>query len=222
MQESSSGQVINLPAYDSTRIHFGFSIAINSDGFAVKPISNLSSHFDDTLKGISSQSYAGFNLGIIAEYKITNHVKLRFSPDLSFATRDFAYSFANKYDTFLVDKMIQSTFLDFPVDIKIETKRFTNFQFYALGGLKYTIDLAQGPQYTSSNLSSNNVALKEDDLAYEGGVGMGFYFKHFKFSIDEKFSMGMINLLIPYNSVYTESIQSIHSFVFLTSFNFRI
>src|SRR5581483_10417605 len=96
---NAQAQEMNLPAYDHVRMHFGFIIAYNSTNFFVQPIANLSSHFSDTIKGIYSKPMGGFDLGIVAELKISKYLKLRFVPDLSFATRTLTYSVLSPVDT---------------------------------------------------------------------------------------------------------------------------
>lgn len=213
---------MNLPAYDHARIHFGFIIGVNSTNFFIQSISDLGHHFDGTLKGISSQPQTGFNLGIVSELKIGTYLKLRFVPDLAFAERDLAYSFAGPADTFTTIKKIESTFLDFPLDIKLISKRLNNFQAYILTGIKYVTDLASQSNVNQQLAGTNaTVRLIRNDYAYEAGVGAQFFLPYFKFGIEMKISQGIRNLIIPDNSVYTQSIQTLRAKVFLLSFTFE-
>lgn len=218
----ANAQEMNLAGYDHTKLHFGFIIAYNTTNFFVQPVANLGSHFGDSLKSISSQPEGGFNLGIVAEGRIGKYLKVRFVPDLSFATRDLAYSFASKLDTFVIDKQIQSTFLDFPLDVKLISKRLNNFQAYILAGGKYITDLASQSNVDQS-LAGNNatVRLIRNDYAYEAGGGLQFFLPYFKFGIEFKLSMGLRNLFIPDNTIYTQSLQTLRSKVFLLSFCFE-
>jgi len=222
MGEKSNAQSMNLPAYDHTYLHFGFIIAINSTNFFLQPISDLGSHFKDTLKTISSKPETGFNLGIVTELKIGPYLKLRFVPDLAFSTRDLEYSFDGTVDTFTIVKQVQSTFLDFPVDVKLISKRLDNFQAYVLAGGKYITDLASQSN-VDQNLAGANatVRLIRNDYAYEAGAGMQFFLPYFKFGIEMKLSMGIRNLLVRDNTVYTESLETLRSKVFLISFCFE-
>jgi hypothetical protein len=211
-------QQMSLSSYDSTRIHFGFTFGINYANLSVQPVSNLSSHFNDTLKGIHTHGQSGFNLALQAEFKITKSIHLLFSPDLAFSERDLIYSFAG-VDTFTVLQRVESTFLDFPLDIKLLSKRFNKTQLYILGGAKYTIDLA-AQRNANQQTASYAVPLKQDDIAYEAGAGVQFFFRSFRLGIDAKYSMGTQNLLKPDNTIYTQSIESLHSQLFLLSFTF--
>ncbi|HTB07147.1 MAG TPA: outer membrane beta-barrel protein [Bacteroidia bacterium] len=217
----ANAQEMNLQAYDHTYMHFGFIIAYNSTNFFVQPISDLSAHFKDTLKSISSEPQGGFNLGIVTELKIGPYLKLRFVPDLAFSTRILTYNFAG-VDTFTATKKVQSTFLDFPVDVKLISKRLTNCQAYVLGGLKYITDLASQKGVDQSLAGANaTVRIIRNDYAYEAGAGMQFFLPYFKFGIEFKVSMGVRDLLIRDTSVYTESLETLRSKVFLVTFTFE-
>lgn len=219
--EQSHAQQMNLPAYDHTRIHFGFIIGINSTNFFVQPIANLPSNFNNSVKSISSQPKTGFNLGIVTELKIGPYLKLRFVPDLAFSERDLAYSIVGA-DTLTVLKKVESTFLDFPVDVKLISKRLTNCQAYVLGGLKYITDLASQKGVDQALAGVNaTVRIIRNDYAYEAGVGMQFFLPYFKFGIEFKVSMGVRDLLIRDTSVYTESLETLRSKVFLVTFTFE-
>jgi len=222
MGGKAQAQEMNLAGYDHTALHFGFIIALNSTNFFVQPVANLGSHFNDTLKTIYSKPETGFNLGIVAEAKIGKYLKIRFVPDLSFATRDLAYSFLSKKDTFIIDKQVQSTFLDFPVDIKLISKRLNNLQAYVIAGGKYVTDLASQSNVNQSLAGANaTVRLIRNDYAYEAGGGVQFFLPYFKFGIELKLSQGIRNLIIPDNTVYTQSLQTLRSKVFLISLCFE-
>jgi len=211
----------NLPAYNRTRVHFGFIIAVNSTNFSLQPISNLAGRFADSLKTVRSAPQSGFNLGIVSELKIGKYLKLRFVPDLAFSERDLAYSFAGM-DTFTVTKKIQSTFIDFPLDIKLISKRQKNFEAYVIGGIKFITDLASQKNVNENLLGGDEVVrLIRDDYAYEAGAGIEFYLPYFKFGLEFKLSEGVRNLLIPDNTVYTQSLEYLRSQVFLVSFTFE-
>ena len=212
---------MNLPAYNRTWLHFGFILAINSTNFALQPISDLAGHFDDSLKTIRSAPQTGFNLGIVSEVKIGKYLKLRFVPDLAFSERDLAYSFMG-VDTFMVTKKIPSTFLDFPLDVKLISKRLKNFEAYVLAGGKYVTDLASQRNVNENLLGGNEVVrLIRNDYAYEAGAGVEFYLPYFKFGIEGKLSMGLRNLLIKDSTVYTQSLEYLKSKVFLLSLTFE-
>jgi hypothetical protein len=211
----------NLPAYNRAHLHFGFILAINTSNFVLQPVANLSSLFKDSLKTIRSAPQSGFNLGIVSELKLGPYLKLRFVPDLAFAERDLLYQFEG-IDTFNVPKKINSTFIDFPLDLKLISKRQKNFEAYVLAGFKYVTDLASQASVNESLLGGNEVIrLRRNDYSYEAGGGIEFYLPYFKFGLELKLSQGVRNLLIPDNTVYTQSLEYLKSKVWLLSFTFE-
>jgi hypothetical protein len=217
---------MNLPGYNRAIVHFGFIIAVNSTNFDVQPIANLAGHFADSLKTIRSTPEAGFNLGIVSELKLGKYLKLRFVPDLAFSQRDLAFFFMgiSGKDTinYTVLKKIPSTFLDFPLDLKLISKRQKNFEAYVLGGGKYVTDLASQRNVNESLLGGNEVIrLIRNDFSYEAGAGIEFYLPYFKFGLEIKLSEGLRNLLIKDSTVYTQSLEYLKSRVFLVSLTFE-
>ena len=134
-----SQQAINLPQYTHQRLHFGFIIAGNTASFYIKPAPNLQRF--DSLRSIRSKPQTGFDLGIVAEFGITRYLKIRFVPSLGFTNRQLAYSFDAPDGAFTVDKTLQSVFLNFPVDLKLISKRLNNFEAYVIAGGKFANDL---------------------------------------------------------------------------------
>lgn len=211
----------NLPSYTNATLHFGFILAINTTNFAVVPVANLASRFNDTLKSVRSAPSSGFNLGIVSELRLSRYLRLRFVPDLAFSQRNLNYSFAG-IDTFQVSKQVQSTFIDFPIDLKLISKRQKNFEAYVLAGGKYITDLSSQQSVNQSLAAANaTVRLIRNDYAVEVGGGIEFYLPYFKFGIEFKLSRGVRNLLVPDNTVYTESLQGLYSQVYLLSFTFE-
>ncbi len=209
----------NLPTYYKERIHFGFTIGVNRANFIIHP----APHFErfDSLKTVESVPKYGFNLGIISELMLHQYVTLRFIPNLSFAERNLQYYFEGT-DTILRKKSIESTFLNFPLDLKLRSKRVENFGAYILVGGSYSLDLASKRKATTSTDPNEQIVkLKRDDFGYEVGAGAEFYLEYFKFAIEGKLSIGTRNLLIKDNTIYSNSIDKLNSKVFLISLTFE-
>ena len=209
----------NLPTYYKKKLNFGFTIGINRANFIIHP----APHFErfDTLKSVQSIPKFGFNLGIISELRLHEYITLRFIPNLSFAERNLQYDFQG-FDTIVRKKTIESTFLNFPLDLKLRSKRLGNFGAYILAGGSYSLDLAsKRKSVTSTDPNEQIVKLKRDDFGYELGAGAEFYFEYFKFAIEGKLSIGTKNLLIKDNTIYSNSIDKLNSKVFLVSITFE-
>jgi hypothetical protein len=209
----------NLPNYYHEKLHFGFTLGINRANFLIRPVENFERF--DTLKAVLSQPKMGFNLGIVSELRLHKYVTLRFVPNLSFAERNLEYYFEG-VDTIVRSKMIESTFLNFPLDLKLRSKRVKNFGAYILAGGGYSLDLASKRNTLQSvDINDQIVKLKRDDFSYEVGAGAEFYLQYFKFAIEGKMSIGTTNLLIKDNTIFSNSVEKLNSKVFLISLTFE-
>jgi hypothetical protein len=208
----------NLNNYYKETLNFGFTLGVNRTNFIIHP----ASHFErfDTLKWVRSQPKTGFNLGIVSELRLHEYITLRFVPNLSFAERNLEYYFAG-FDTIVRKKTIESTFLNFPLDLKIRSKRVKNFGAYVLAGGGYSLDLASKRKVQNTTGTDAIVKLKRDDFSYEVGAGAEFYLEYFKFAIEGKLSIGTTNLLIKDNTIFSNSVDKLNSKVFLISITFE-
>jgi len=214
-----SQDVINLPGYTRAHYHFGFIIGYNTSSFYINPSPNIARF--DSLKTIRSVPQGGFDLGIVAELSLFRYLKLRFVPSLGFSDRQIAYNFEG-VDTFTVTKDIQSVFLNFPLDLKLVSKRLQNFGAYVIAGGKYATDLASQNDVNQQLAGAHaTVRIDKNDLYYEAGGGVEFYLPYFKLGIELKVSQGTRNLIIPDNTVYTKSINGLYSKTYLFSLTFE-
>lgn len=218
----------NLPKFYKQHIHFGFSIGVNNTDFRVHtvPNSQLYTSMIDTvnypgdtldLKSISTKPETGFNLGIICDVRLQEYIRLRFLPNIAFGSRQLKYSFTGT-DTFTVVKKVESTFINFPVDLKIQSKRLGNFGAYVVGGGNYSIDLASQKKQKADD---QVVRLKSNDIYYEAGGGLDFYLQYFKLSLEGKLMVGVKNILIQDNKLFTRPIDKLNSHIFLFSITFE-
>ena len=220
---AQAGNRGNLMSYYKNYVNFGFYLGVNRTNFAITPVHNWQSIAGDSLKSILSSPQTGFNLGIVSELRLQEYVTLRFLPDIAFGQRNLEYHFQSVHDTFDIVKKVESTFLDFPLDLKVRSKRFGNFAAYMLGGGKYTLDLASQKDVNNGNVTAAQqvVKLGKNDFCYEAGAGVDFFLPYFKFGLELKLSMGLKNLLIKDNTIFSQTLDNLHSKVFLVSFTFE-
>jgi hypothetical protein len=208
----------NLPDYYKEILNVGTTFGINRANFILEP----AEHFErfDSLKWVRSSPKSGFNLGLIGELRLQQYITLRFVPNLSFAERNLQYYFEG-HDTIVRTKKIESTFINFPLDIKLRSKRVGNFGAYIIAGGGYSLDLASKRKVQNTSGTDAIVKLKRDDIFYEVGAGAEFYLEYFKFAIEGKLSIGTVNLLVKDNTVFSSSIDKLNSKIFLISITFE-
>jgi hypothetical protein len=210
----------NNPNYDLKPYHFGFLLGLNNMDFTLKNVQELNTNID-TLYGIEPSPKLGFNVGILANLRLGEYFDLRFTPSLSFGERNINYFIKFNNTVFSeVNKKIESTYLEFPLELKYKSKRLVNSRAYLIGGAKYILDLASQAKKKEEN-DEIIVKLRRDDIMLSLGVGFDFYLTYFKFATELKMSWGMKNLLIYENNVYTDGIERLRNKMLQISFTFE-
>ena len=199
------------------RFHFGFTLGYNRSSFLVNYKNDFT--FSDSLIGVDIQPTPGFNLGIISNLHMTESLKLRFIPSISFQDRNMVYRFLDTAGT--VDKLehrVGSTFLDFPLMIKWRTKRINNFAAYVIGGGQYSIDMA-----TSEEVAPNVpvVRIKKQDISGTIGLGTDFFMPYFKFGIELRYNFGFNDVFLPATNILSSPVDQIYTRGWLLSFTFE-
>lgn len=211
-------QVENLETFQYRPYYFGFVLGFNSMDFVVHP--EKATFTNDSLFTVSSYPEYGFQIGILANKRIKNHLHLRFATVLAFGERLIDYRIVFADSSIVQTKKIESTFIEFPLSFKYGSRRLNNFGAYILGGAKYGIDLASqaGKKEQTEDLL---IKLKPNDISAELGVGFDFYLPYFKFGIELKRSFGLNDLLIRENNLFTNDIKRLNSKIYQLSFTFE-
>ena len=211
-------QPVNLPKYDYQKMHFGFALGFNSADFVVKKVGNF--NLLDSVYSVESSSSIGLNLTILANLRLGNYFDLRFLPTLSFAQRNLDYTLLYNNTTPLAKtKKVESTYLEFPLELKYKSKRVNNYRAYVLGGFKYGIDMVSQAKVKAED--PDVIKLSRKDYGYEIGVGFDFYMTYFKFSPEIKMFTGLRNLIVPENTIFSSPIEALYSKTFTVSFTFE-
>jgi hypothetical protein len=210
----------NLRSYYNEKWNFGFFLGINRTNFVITPVNNVAAVAGDSLKTILSHSHTGFDLGIVAEKRLMEYATLRFTPEIAFGSRSIDYHFEGR-DTFDISKQVESTWLNFPLCLKVRSKRLGNLAAYMIGGVRYTIDLASQKDARNTIPGQEIIKLYNTDYGFEAGAGMDFFLPYFKFGIELRAGLGMRNLLVPDNTIYSNSIDQLRSKVILISLTFE-
>lgn len=232
--QENDGYGINRPKFYKRKFHIGFAVAGNSTDFRINPKPN--SYLPDTvigkslyrIKTVYSRSAPGFAIGIITDVRLHEYIRLRFTPSISFANRRISYTLEtpNRDGLKKFQKTVESVFLIFPLEVKIQSKRVGNFSAYVIGGGGYTLDLAArkksaGITSGGANQLDEQLKLKRDDVFYSAGAGTDFYLEYFKLGLELKLLIGTRNLLQSQNSVFGNSLDKIRSRMVVFSITFE-
>jgi len=211
----------NLDQFEDKVLHFGFSLGVNSSDFLIESDNSL----NDSLLVVESNPTMGFNLGIVTDLHLGTHFDLRFIPTLSFSQRDLEYTFktpGNRKESNFT-KSIESTYLDFPLNLKMKSARSTNFSAYALIGFMYSYDLTSQDKVKNESFNPDDliVAVNRNTYSYQVGIGLDFYLQYFKFSPEFKLSMGLNDNLVQDGTMFAAPVSYLRSRIFLVSFTFE-
>ena len=169
--------VDNLPTFDDPKIHYGFYLGINQNDFKVN---YRSSNFPSTIVEIKPS--LGFNVGLIADFRVHKNVNLRFEPGLISNSKTIYFNNSPTLNTERDSiREIGSTYLHLPLVLKLSSDRWNNVRPYVLAGISYDHNFSSNQENSDDNFSGE-FRMKTSNFMYELGVGVDIYLSFFKFS----------------------------------------
>jgi hypothetical protein len=219
---SVSGQVKkpqNLPGFDYKRLHFGFTIGLNTMDFGIRrPSSALN---DTSIFADVSRISPGFQVSIVSDLRLADYLSLRFLPGITFGQRTLYFYKGSQENAPLDTKLdLESNFIDFPLVVKYKSKRVNNYAPYLIAGGNIRYDLAARNDYEDD--TEVYVRLKHFDYYFEIGCGIDMYLQYFKFSPELKLSTGFRNVLVSDKvDQYNNSIDRLNSYIVMLCFHFE-
>lgn len=219
-QYQSGVKMQNLPNFDLRRFHFGFLLSYNNSDFYIRK--DPQAPFRDSLMVVQHLRQPGFNLGIVASYNMNSNLSVRFLPGLSFQERILQYQF-KKPDgrSAFFQKPVESTYLEFPLLLKLRTDRINNFAAYMITGGKYSIDMASQKDVDQTLDDEVVIKLARNDYSVEVGAGVDFFLTYFKFGIELKHGIGIPNILIDDGTRFSRPIESLRTKTWVLTFTFE-
>jgi hypothetical protein len=167
----------------------------------------------DSILRINQNSQPGFDLIIVSSLNVTPNINFRFTPGLSFQDRwiDYTFKFPIEQKDFM-RKTVGSTYLNFPLLMKLRTNRLNNLDAYAIGGYYYGLDMANNRDFENDGpLTDHALRIAKSDHGYIVGAGMDFYLQYFKFGFEIKLHAGVKNVLLQDNTFFSSPISVLKS-----------
>ncbi len=159
-----------LPNFDKRKIHYGFYLGLNNNDFVVRY---------ETPSYITTKVTPGFNVGLIVDYRLHKNINLRLEPGLMSNSKKMYFNyFTTKKDSV---REASSTFLHFPLVVKLSTNRYKNIRPYLLAGISYDYNFSSNEKNQDDN-SAGEFRMKIHNFMYEIGFGVDIYLYFFKFS----------------------------------------
>lgn len=192
----SQGKVQYLQNFDKKPFHWGYYVGFNQTSLDEKVDGQYAP------EGSTNSSY-GFNVGLVGDYRLTDHLNLRFEPGL-FSTGKKGIKPEG------VDEFIEwnSTYLRLPILLKVSTDRLKNLRPFLKGGVSFNYNFKNTPD----DLSGLGYKIRKSQFVAELGVGIDFYLHYFKCSPAIKGIYGITDELDkksgapPFDSIQTKGI----------------
>ena len=215
-------KIENLKEDDSKRIRFGYFLGLNAIGAKVD---YLQTDYDTSFR-ISVKPKPSFDVGLLADYRINEFLNIRFHPGVAFVEREIRFPFSEKDPRFtkaLIERIVKSNYVRFPVGIKLNTRRIRNARPFVMGSVSYNINITSEETNSEDN-SSGTFRMKRDVYAWEFAVGTDIYLPYFKFTTSVHGFFALSNEIVPdenINSAYTRYISSMKSRGIFLRFTFE-
>lgn len=170
-------KIQNQANIDKLKYSWGYFLGFNDYDF----------NFDYNLnrEDIQVQKTLGFNVGLIGNLRINDHLDLRLEPGLIITRRNLMYdeSYFQGMDFNNSDliREVRSTYIHFPLLVKFSTKRFNNIKPFIVGGFSAALNLSSNEENPEDN-TVGQFRTKRGMLFYELGVGIDLYLFWFKFT----------------------------------------
>lgn len=204
--QASAQQNLNMLEHDAKPYYFGITLATNQSFYKLSHSKRFLA--TDTINVVEPLKTFGFNLGLLANARLSEHFDLRVNPQLVFASKNLYYN-ETYGETPTTTKNIESILVSFPFQVKFKSDRIGNLRVYTIAGLKYDYDLASNAR---ARRAEELVKVKAGDYGFELGAGFEFYFESFIFSPEFKISNGLGNVhAVDKNLRYSNVIDQLHS-----------
>ncbi len=163
--------IINLENYDKAFLNWGYFLGFNQYDFKFE--------YKNDLEDILVDKTLGFNVGLIGEMRINEFLDLRFEPGLFYTQRNLGFpGFTEQNDAI---REVKSTYINFPLLLKVSARRLGNWKPYIIGGVSTSLNLGSNETSLDDN-NSGTFRMVRNVYNYELGFGIDFYTEYFKFS----------------------------------------
>lgn len=175
------GIVVGTNLQDLEFQNVGFQTLTLPDGTQMDALATCDQHNWD----------AGFNVGVLAEFRLNQHFAFRLAPQLYFGTRNLAfYNYLRNDNQEYSDHIRQNmktVYVGANCDLIFAAQRFNNHRPYLMAGI--------APMLNLTTKANDYVQLKNYDVFFEAGIGCDLYLPFFKLRPELKFMYGLTNSL---------------------------
>lgn len=230
--QAQERKVENRPYADLRPIHFGVLVGTHFHDIELVNAGPQTITAEDgtTYQSIVSADQdrwdPGFNVGVLAEFRLSTHFQLRFAPEIYFGSSHITFhnytSTDNNGAPIEQRQDMKTSYLATTLDLIFSAPRFNNHRPYIVAGIVPMINL--------TNHDNNYLRLKQYSTYAEIGVGCDFYLPFFKLRPELKFMYSLNDALdskhadnIKDKSMlpYTKSVSKAHTKIIALTFYFE-
>lgn len=189
--------VQNRPYTDLRPIHFGVLVGTHVQDLKFvnsgpQMIADENGNIVESLVTTDQSSWdIGFNVGVLAEFRLNTYFAFRFAPTLYFGARQLEFLNHKETDAqgapVTRKQNLKTVYISTSADIIYASKRLNNVRPYIMAGVS--------PMLNLSGKSGDIVKLKQFDCMLEVGMGCDFYLPFFKLRPELKFCFGLADVL---------------------------
>ena len=213
MAQFNENPILNLQNEDKKFLNWGYFLGFNQYDFKFE--------YKNDLPDVLVSKSLGFNVGLIGEMRINEFLDLRFEPGLFYTLRELGFpGFTAENEAI---REVRSTYISFPLLLKVSTRRLGNWKPFIIGGAGMALNLGSNEDSLDDN-SSGTFRMKKQVFNYELGFGIDFYLEYFKFSPSIRGVFAITDELVPDtnpNSPWTGNIESLKTRGIFVNFTFE-
>ena len=184
-------RVQNRPYTDLRPMHFGIVVGANLQETEFRNVGLT------TLRtGEQSEIYCdqdswdmGFNVGVLLEARMSQHLAFRIAPQLYFGTHNFRFNNVLHPEENREPKKqaLKTVYVGCNFDLIFAAQRWNNHRPYLMAGIAPMINL--------TNTTNDYIQFKKSEVFVEVGMGCDIYLPFFKLRPELKFMYGLTNAL---------------------------
>ncbi len=216
--------ILNLETYDEPLLNWGYFLGFNQYDFKFDYKNDLTTS-TNRLDDVQVLKSLGFNVGLIGEMRINEFFDLRLEPGLHYNVRNLRFTkFPDGERTLSnIEREVSSTYINFPLLLKVSTRRIGNWKPFLIGGASISMNLGSNEKSPDDNLAGT-FRMKKTGYNYELGFGIDFYLEYFKFSPSIRGIFGINDELVrdnDPNSPWTGNIDAMRTRGLFVNFTFE-
>ncbi len=205
--------VLNIENKDKKFLNYGYYLGFNQYDFKFD--------YKNNDRDILVDKSFGFTVGLIGEMRLNEFLDLRFEPGLAYNLRTLGFpGFDEPRDAL---REVKSTYINFPLLLKVSTRRLGNFKPFIIGGGSASLNLGSNETSLDDN-SSGTFRMTKWVYNYELGFGIDFYLEYFKFTPSIRGVFAITDELVPDNdpnSPWTGNIDALRTRGLFINFTFE-